>query len=295
MPTKLSLVILAGGLGSRYRDSKQIAVFGPQKAYLLEFALYDAVQAGFSQAVIIVNERVIYEMKEKMNHWNAMIHLVFVVQQLTEDKHGMINPLRTKPWGTAHAVLCAAPFVSGPFVVMNADDYYGQSIMMQAANFLQNDSASIGLIAFPIGLTLSENGGVSRGICEVSETQELMRIQECHEIYKHDGYYHSKESVKLTDATLVSMNFWLFPPSIFTHLLEFFEVFFRENHAQMDAECYLPNAIQFGINTYGWNVNVLEAEENWIGLTFPEDKKWVEASVQDWTLSKKYPLALSHE
>jgi NDP-sugar pyrophosphorylase family protein len=243
--------------------------------------------------VIIVNERVIDEMKDKLNHWNSKIQLVFVLQQLPEDLQKKIDPSRTKPWGTAQAVLCAEPFVSGLFVVMNADDYYGKSIMLQAMNFFQNEQENIGLIAFPIQSTLSENGGVSRGICEVSSTNVLMHIQECHEITKNGQLYHSKERFQLNDSMLVSMNFWLFPKSIFVHLSEYVNAFLQENYADLSAECYLPNAIQHGISTFGWKVTVLEAKERWAGLTFPEDKEWVEASLLEWTHSEIYPLSFA--
>ena len=295
MNSKLSLVILAGGLGSRYQAAKQIDAFGSQSAYLLEFAIYDAVQAGFSKILLVVNERVLEHMKAKLASWSAKIQLEFVVQKLFQTAPLKSNPNRSKPWGTAQAVLCAEPYISGPFVVMNADDYYGQNVMSQAVNFFQEESFAHGLIAYPLGLTLSPYGGVSRGICDVNEQGELLGIQECHDLSKKKNTYHSLESFHLSDDSLVSMNFWLFQSSIFGVLTEYFEAFFKENHLNLNKECYLPSAIQVHLKSNNMKVKVLKASDKWTGLTFPKDREFVEDTLKDLTTLKKYPTFFGHE
>ena len=295
MNSKLSLVILAGGLGSRYQAAKQIDAFGSQSAYLLEFAIYDAVQAGFSKILLIVNEMVLEHMKAKLAPWSKQIQLEFVVQKLSPTALLRINPNRSKPWGTAQAVLCAEPYILGPFVVMNADDYYGQNVMSQAVNFFQEESLAHGLIAYPLGLTLSPYGGVSRGICDVNEQGELLGIQECHDLSKKKNTYHSLDSFHLSDDSLVSMNFWLFQSSIFVVLAKYFEAFFQENHLDLNKECYLPSAIQVHLKSKNMKVKVLKASDKWTGLTFPKDREFVEDTLRDLTTLKKYPTFFGHE
>ena len=295
MNSKLSLVILAGGLGSRYQAAKQIDAFGSQSAYLLEFAIYDAVQAGFSKILLVVNEMVLEHMKAKLASWSTRIQLEFVVQKLSQTALLKINPNRSKPWGTAQAVLCARPYISGPFVVMNADDYYGQNVMSQAVNFFQEESLAHGLIAYPLGLTLSPYGGVSRGICDVNEQGELLGIQECHDLSKKKNTYHSLESFHLSDDSLVSMNFWLFQSSIFEVLAKYFEAFLQENHLDLNKECYLPSAIQVHLKSKNMKVKVLKASDKWTGLTFPKDREFVEDTLRELTTLKKYPTFFGHE
>jgi NDP-sugar pyrophosphorylase family protein len=295
MNSKLSLVILAGGLGSRYQAAKQIDAFGSQSAYLLEFAIYDAVQAGFSKILLIVNEMVLEHMKAKLAPWSKQIQLEFVVQKLSPTALLRINPNRSKPWGTAQAVLCAEPYILGPFVVMNADDYYGQNVMSQAVNFFEEESFAHGLIAYPLGFTLSQHGGVSRGICDVNEQGELLGIQECHDLSKKKNTYHSLESFHISDDSLVSMNFWLFQSSIFVVLAKYFEAFFQENHLDLNKECYLPSAIQVHLKSKNMKVKVQKASGKWTGLTFPKDREFVENTLRDLTTLKKYPTFFGHE
>ena len=169
MNSSPSLVILAGGLGSRYQGSKQIDVVGEQHAFLLEFAIYDAVEAGFGQVILIINEKVQAEMKSKLSHWESQVALHFVLQSLTTEQQLQVHPNRSKPWGTAQALLCAKPFLNGPFVVMNADDYYGQTVMKSASSFFRSEGKSHGLLSYSLSDTLSEHGGVSRGLCTLDD------------------------------------------------------------------------------------------------------------------------------
>ncbi|MFZ9588027.1 MAG: sugar phosphate nucleotidyltransferase, partial [Crocinitomicaceae bacterium] len=240
-------------------------------------------------------EMVLEHMKAKLAPWSTQIQLEFVVQKLSPTALLRINPNRSKPWGTAQAVLCAEPYISGPFVVMNADDYYGQNVMSQAVNFFEEESFAHGLIAYPLGFTLSQHGGVSRGICDVNEQGELLGIQECHDLSKKKNTYHSLESFHLSDDSLVSMNFWLFQSSIFEFLAKYFEAFLQENHLDLNKECYLPSAIQVHLKSKNMKVKVQKASDKWTGLTFPKDREFVEDTLRDLTTLKKYPTFFGHE
>ena len=295
MNSSPSLVILAGGLGSRYKGSKQIDLIGEQDAFLLEFAIYDAVEAGFGQVVLIVNEKVQEEMKSKLTHWESRVKLQFVLQSLTPEQQQQIHPNRSKPWGTAQAVLCAKPFLNGPFVVMNADDYYGQTVMKSASSFFQNEQKSHGLLSYSLSDTLSEHGGVSRGLCTLDDQGFLQSIMECHDISRNENGLQSQEAYSLIDSTPVSMNLWFFQSEILEYAARFFTSFFTFNCQEISSECYLPTMVQSGIETHEFTVKVLSSHEQWAGLTFPEDKESVEQYIGLLTDKKCYPKSFPHE
>jgi NDP-sugar pyrophosphorylase family protein len=295
MNSSPSLVILAGGLGSRYKGSKQIDLIGDQQAFLLEFAIYDAVEAGFGKIVLLVNEQVHAEMKSKLSHWESQIDVNFVLQALTVEQQSRVDIHRSKPWGTAHALLCAQPYVKGPFVVMNADDYYGKSVMKTAHSFFQQEQQAHGLFSYALSDTLSEHGGVSRGMCTTDEQGFLKEVVECHGITRDAGGLHSQDAMILSENDRVSMNLWFFQASIFEQLTFYFDAFFAVNHQELSAECYLPSMVQSGIQQHAIQVKVLSSHEQWVGLTFPEDKESVEAYLHELSNQNVYPKSFSHE
>ncbi|MEN9988956.1 MAG: hypothetical protein RLZZ585_1995 [Bacteroidota bacterium] len=293
MNSSPSLVILAGGLGSRYKGSKQIDVFGEQHAFLLEFALYDAWQAGFGSIVLILNKYVYAEMKSKLSHWVSRMELHFVLQDLTTEQQQLVDPNRNKPWGTAHALLCAQSYVKGPFVVMNADDYYGKWVMKRAASFFQDEHQDQGLMSYALSDTLSDFGGVSRGLCTCDSQGFLENILECHGIFKNDTALQSQEAIHLLESDRVSMNLWFFQVRIFDFLRGYFEDFFASNHSELSAECYLPSMVQSGIEQHELKVKVLSSQEKWVGLTFPADKNSVMQYLSELTEHNAYPKSFS--
>jgi hypothetical protein len=295
MNSSPSLVILAGGLGSRYKGSKQIDVIGEQNAFLLEFAIYDAVEAGFGKIVLVVNENVCSQMKSKLSHWEAQVEVHFVLQELSPEQQCLVDINRSKPWGTAHALLCAQPFIIGPFVVMNADDYYGKTVMKTARSFFQQEQQAHGLLSYALADTLSEHGGVSRGLCSENEQGYLERIAECHGIYRNSGGLQSQEAIILSENDRVSMNLWFFQVGIFNHLAHYFDSFFTINHPELSAECYLPSMVQSGIQEHVLKVKVLASHEKWVGLTFSADKESVIQYLHELTKSNVYPKTFSHE
>jgi dTDP-glucose pyrophosphorylase len=295
MNSSPSLVILAGGLGSRYKGSKQIDVIGEQQAFLLEFAIFDAVDAGFDKVILIVNENVRSEMNAKLFHWRSKIEIQLVLQDLTPEQLCQVDVNRRKPWGTAHALLCAQSFLNGPFVVMNADDYYGKTVMKTAHSFFQQEQHAHGLFSYALSDTLSEHGGVSRGICAVDDQGFLKDIVECHGITKDTEGLHCQDGTILSESDRVSMNSWFFQANIFEHLSSYFQSFFAQNHQELTAECYLPFMVQAGIQQHVCSVKVLSSHEQWVGLTFPQDKDMVVQYVHELTTRNVYPKTFSHE
>jgi NDP-sugar pyrophosphorylase family protein len=295
MNSSPSLVILAGGLGSRYKGSKQIDVIGEQQAFLLEFAIYDAAEAGFGKIVLLVNEQVQAEMKSKLSYWESQIEVKYVLQALTPEQQSRVAINRRKPWGTAHALLCTQPYVKGPFVVMNADDYYGKTVMKTAHSFFENEQLAHGLFSYALSDTLSEHGGVSRGMCTLDEQGFLKEIVECHGIRRDAGGLQCQDAMVLSENDRVSMNLWFFQASIFEQLAAYFETFFAVNHQELSAECYLPSMVQSGIQQHAFQVKVLSSHEQWVGLTFPEDKESVEAYLKELSNQNVYPKTFSNE
>lgn len=288
---QVSLLILAGGLGSRYRGSKQIDKIGPGGAFLLEYAIYDALHAGFTQIVVVVNKDIELLLKTR---WAVLISSGKIA--LVEQSLGAST--RIKPWGTGHAVLCAKEFIQNPFLVLNADDYYGKDTLTQAYQFLASDRVSknkMGMIAFQLGNTLSQHGSVSRGVCTVTEKLELSFIQEFEEIKSKNGIpvAKTKSPGVLYNNTLVSMNCWLLHNAFFELLSDYFLDFYRENHASESAEFYLPHAIQRAMNEESITVSVLKSEQEWVGLTYPGDKGEAREKIAQLTRLGYYPEHLS--
>jgi NDP-sugar pyrophosphorylase family protein len=232
-------------------------------------------------------------MKSKLSHWESHIGLHFVLQELTSEQQQFVHPNRSKPWGTAHALLCAQSYVKGPFVVMNADDYYGKSVMKRAMSFFQEEKLDHGLMSYALSDTLSDYGGVSRGLCTFDSQGFLENIFECHDISKSDTGLESQADIDLSESDRVSMNLWFFQVHIFEFLGAYFQGFFAANHSELSAECYLPSMVQSGIQQHALKVKVLSSQEKWVGLTFPEDKNSVMQYLSELTEGNDYPKSFS--
>ena len=292
---KKAVVFMAGGLGSRYNGLKQIDGILENGSPLLEYSLYDAIEAGFSNFVFIINSKIPASYVEKLENVlkNKNLEYHFVIQKISDfvDSEEIIAP-REKPWGTGHAVLCATPFINSNFLVLNADDYYGKSSFKMAAKLLDEEkitNTSAALVAYHLENTLSENGTVSRGICTISIDGNLKTIEELTSIRKeNDEIFNLEENSKrlLQPQDLVSMNFWIFNPCFFTILEEGFKSFINSNPAPK-TEYYLPSAVsEFMKNS---TVEVLESTEIWKGVTYPEDKMSVKKFLQEKINQKLYP------
>lgn len=284
----LTLVVLAGGLGSRFGGNKQITPLPKLERTIMELSLEDAFYAGIKQAVLIINKAVRAELEQTiLPRLPKMMHITLVEQSIdmlpSEFKH--LAEHRTKPWGTGHALLCAKPYLNGPAVVITADDYYGPNAykqMVQHFNQSQDDSC-MAMVAFPIEKTLSEQGGVNRGICEV-EQQTLKQVTETLNIHQTDhGLVGEVESElrQLDNQSLASMTFWGITSFLMAKLENDFKKFLEAYDSDVKKEYYLPNCIQACIESNLISVSVYSATDFWFGVTFKEELESVAGKIYE--------------
>ena len=272
----LTLVVMAAGLGSRFGGTKQLAVIGADGEAFLDFAIKDALAAGMDKVVLIVRSDIEDDVRR---HVDAQ-HPGLAVEYVLQDTHG---PSRAKPWGTAHAVLTAAPAVPGAFCVLNADDYYGASTyqaLAEAAADLGDDRAL--LAGFRLDQTLPEVGEVSRGICEV-DGDELVSLVETHGIGRRaNGSITSTDPEGvLADDAVASMNCWVFPNNLFAHLETGFEAFLAEHGDEEKTEYLLPTVVNELKAAGVFTVEVVPTAEPWVGVTNPDDLEIARRRIRD--------------
>ncbi len=269
---KTTLVVLAAGLGSRFGGSKQIAPLGPNGEILIEFSIYDAVKAGFDEIVMIVkkeNEETIKSIFAQ--RIDKLAPIKYVYQDVSMLPAGFSLPEgRTKPWGTAHAVLCCKDVVDTPFGVINADDYYGYASFKLLHDHLVS-SEEICNIAFRLGSTLTENGSVSRGICSV-DGGYLTGVNEVRAVTKDSG---------IPLDSICSMNMWGMYPSFFTVLEKKFTEFLANLTDPMKDECYLPSVIDKQIKMHNEKVKVIPTTATWFGVTYQQDADGVKNKLKE--------------
>jgi NDP-sugar pyrophosphorylase family protein len=293
---------MAAGMGSRYGGLKQMDKIGKNGEVLLDYSVFDAQRAGFGKAVFIVRRDIEKDFRDIVLArigGNFPCELAFqemdsLIPQDILVKSRELN--RTKPWGTAHALLCAKDKIDAPFTVINADDFYGKEAFDVMGNFLANPVSEGAIVPYRLEKTLSPQGTVTRGICEVQNTY-LKSVDELTAIAREgDGKIYNTDSGGkrfLDDATPVSMNFWGFPPSIFADLQRYFDDFLAgPGGTQPKAECYLPMAADWLIKQGLLKIRVLEADAPWFGVTYKEDREAAIKRVSDFTAAGVYPQAL---
>ena len=273
----ITLVVMAAGMGSRFGGLKQIEPVGPNGEVLLDFSVYDAVKAGFTKVVFVIKHSIEADFKEMVGKRIAKkVKVEYVFQETDNLPDGFICPAdRTKPWGTAHAILCCKQAVNEPFAVINADDYYGRSAFCEIANFLKQDPENYCMVGFRLVNTLTENGYVSRGVCEVSNG-ELKSVTERTKIF--DCKYTEDDGATwtpLSPDTLVSMNLWGFNKDLFSYIENGFKKFLQEKINTPNSEYYLPTVVSSLIENNEKRVKMLIAEDKWYGVTYKEDKEIV--------------------
>ena len=305
---KPTLLVLAAGIGSRYGGLKQMDGLGPNEETIIDYSIYDAVNAGFGKVVYIVREYFEDEMKKQVKEKygnvkcldGSPLEFQFVTQELYKIPKGhTLNPEREKPWGTAHAVLMASDVVKEPFAVINGDDYYGKESFKILADWLKAHKDTKGeycIIGFELENTLSESGGVSRGIC-TAKNGVLTKIEEHHKIVKEaDGKVYGDNSkgerVELKGKDLCSMNMWGFTPDYFARSAEVFEDFLKKNINELKTEFYIPYAIDRMIQNKTASTEVLSTPSRWFGVTFKEDRPGVVAKLQEFVDKGVYPSPL---
>lgn len=293
MEKKTTLLVMAAGMGSRFGSLKQITPLGPHQKALLHYTIYDAVQAGFNKIVFVIRESFAEEFKKFVGKYaEGLVETAYCYQCMDKLPGGMPPIEREKPWGTAHAIWSAKEAIQEPFGVLNADDFYGSDAFVKAHQFLANKATDkeFGLIGYRLASTLSENGTVSRGICETDNHQHLTAVTECTKIRQFpDGSIRDEESGKVLSAdNPVSMNFWAFTPRIFTEIEKQFMEFYPANKDNLKSEFYIPKVVDQIIKDKSAEVTVLKTNAQWFGITYKEDTPSVNAALAAFDKEGKY-------
>ena len=301
----MTLVILAAGMGSRYGGLKQLDPMTENGEFILDFSIYDAILAGFDRVVFIIKEENLELFRETVgNRIEKKIRVEYAFQSLNEIPNGYKIPTgRTKPLGTGHAVYCVRNIVNDNFAVINADDYYGRDTFMILADHLRKASAANGvahhcMVGFRLGNTLTENGSVSRGQCEVTDNGMLQTVTERTKIERRENGVafladDGEAWVPLSEDTIVSMNCWGFTPDVFegleAGLCKFLEGL---DDTLLKAEFYLPFSVDEQNRAGKCDVRVYPTSEVWQGVTYPEDKPRVKEAIRSLIESGRYPSSL---
>jgi len=301
---KPTLLILAAGMASRYGSLKQVDSFGPHGETIVDYSIYDAIQAGFGKVVFIIRKEFEDVMREKFDAKLAgKIEVDYAFQDFDLKKFGVDREIeRTKPWGTAHAVMSAKDLIHEPFCVINADDFYGTDSFVKMGSFLQNEVRDdhMALMGFQVGNTMSDYGYVSRGVCEVSAEGNMTSVTERTNIYyvtddsgnrkivyEENGVQHD-----LPVDARVSMNFWGFTPKVFEIALEMFPKFVEENGDNPKAEFFIPSVPDYMVKQGIADFKVIPTSSKWFGVTYPEDKPIVQESISRLLVEGVYPQKL---
>jgi NDP-sugar pyrophosphorylase family protein len=297
---KPTLLILAAGMASRYGSMKQIQSFGPSGETIMDYSIFDAIQSGFKKIVFIIRKDFADEFKNIFEpKWGNLIEIEYVNQEMDSFLHGFTVPSdRSKPWGTAHAVLCAKFAIKDPFAVINADDFYGRDAFIKAFNFL-NSAVSPGtycIIGYDLAKTLSENGSVSRGVCEVDNENNLVSIQERTKIYRNENgkitYEEAGNVYQVPDDSKVSMNFWCFDPAVFPFIEKIFLEFLDKNGKNPKSEFFIPIIGDRFIHEGKGQIKIIPTAASWFGVTYKEDAPSVQDSINNLIKSGTYPKSL---
>lgn len=299
---KPALVILAAGMGSRYGGLKQMDPMDPMGHAIIDYSIYDAKRAGFGKVVFVIKKAIEEDFKETVgSRVPDDMEVFYAFQEVDSLPDGFLLPEgRIKPWGTAHAVLCAKPFISEPFAVINADDYYGVHGFQVMADFLTKpivgEKAPFAMVGYHLGNTVTENGSVSRGICEVDQDYQLISITERTHIEKKGDHAEFTEDdgvswESLPFETLVSMNFFGFQPMIMDELEKGFPEFLKTSLSVNPLKCeyFIPCAASDLLNQGKATMEVLVSKDQWYGVTYPEDKQSVIDALTQFRADGIYP------
>lgn len=298
---KPTLFILAAGMGSRYGGLKQLDGLGPSGETIMDYSVYDALQAGFGKIVFVIRHSFQKEFKEKVaSKYENQIPIEIVFQELDDLPNGFtLNPEREKPWGTNHALIMGKDAISEPFGIINADDFYGRESYQLLAKQLENMAGqrqNYCMIGYLLGNTLSESGSVARGVCEVNEDSYLMKIVERTQIERIDGVpcYKDEDGTwkKLTDTTPVSMNMWGFTPDYFDLSEKNFIDFLEKNRNNPKAEFLIPTLVNELVQKKEIKVKLINTPSNWFGVTYAKDRPEVVQKIQELINDNIYPTKL---
>lgn len=305
---KPTLVVLAAGMGSRYGGLKQVDPVGPSGEAILDYSVYDAHRAGFGKVVFIIRRDFEQIFREQVGRkYEGLMEVEYAFQDINDLPVPYSVPVgRAKPWGTAHAIRAARNVVKEPFAAINADDFYGKDAFAQLAKFLSdatNRPAESGatrlhfaMVGYNLALTLSDNGSVARGVCDVTPDGRLTRVTEMTKIFRTASGAENREeglpAQQLTGKERVSMNLWGFTPDLFYALEERFPAWLARNGAALKSEWYIPFVVDEMICEGKCDVRVLPTESSWFGVTYREDKQKVVDSIAALVAAGEYPANL---
>ncbi|MBC8467496.1 MAG: nucleotidyltransferase [Candidatus Marinimicrobia bacterium] len=284
---------MAAGMGSRYGGLKQLDAVGPNGETIIDYSVYDAIQAGFNKVVFIIRKEFEQEFKSKISDkYAGKIEVEFAFQDLNDLPDGFSCPEgRVKPWGTAHAILSAADKINEPFVAINGDDFYGQQSFKVVADYYGNGANDFSMVAFQLDKTLSTFGGVTRGLCTLKDGK-LDTVIETDNLQKIGSNVSSNRDIQLDGSEPVSMNVWGFTPVLFDYLKTKFVEFLHEEGLEMKSEFLIPSVVNELIQKRKEEVHVLRSGAKWFGVTYKEDKPFVQGEIQKLVEGGVYPEKL---
>lgn len=297
---KPTLVILAAGVGSRYGGLKQLDTFSKQGDTILDFSIYDAIQAGFGKIVFIIRKSIEKDFKAFFNKkLEGKIEVAYVFQEIDAIPNRFKDNNREKPWGTGHALLMAKDVVKENFAVINADDFYGKEafdVMAKSLKKIDENSNDYNMMGYVLKNTISEYGSVSRGECKVNEKGFLTGITERTHIEKVNEELKFKDAsdnlIPISEETIVSMNFFGFTPTYFNISETLFETFLEDNYKDPKAEFFIPLAVNHVIVNNVASMEVLKSNARWFGVTYKQDKEYVTSEIQKLKDLGVYPIQL---
>ncbi len=295
-------MILAAGIGARYGGLKQMEPVGPGGEAVLDYAVFDAKRAGFGKFIFVIRRSIEHDFRNVFGHRLAKhVDVDYACQELDMVPSGRHVPTgRMKPWGTGHAVLCAAPLLDRPFAVINADDFYGAESFRVLARFLMQSPPAkpdlFAMVGFQLDRTLSAHGTVARGICQIDAEGYLTSVEELTAINSHSGGVRNREADgsfrKLTGQEIVSLNCWGFTLGLLDGLRRLFGEFLDQNPANPKAEFYLPTAVNALIQERRARVKVLPTPCRWFGVTYREERASVTERIRSLVRAGEYPERL---
>ena len=286
----ITLLIMAAGMGSRYGGLKQLDAIGPSGETIIDYSVYDAIKAGFTKVVFIIRKDFEQEFKSKItDKYEGQIQVEFAFQDLNDLPDEFTCPEgREKPWGTGHTIFSARNVINEPFVAINGDDFYGRESFKVVADYYRKGANSFSMVAFKLDKTLSSFGGVTRGLCTVND-EKLNTVIETADLQKTDYGVSSNRDIELDGSEPVSMNVWGFTPILFKYLEEKFVEFLSENGTEMKSEYLIPSVVNELIQSGQETVHVLRSGATWFGVTYKEDKPFVEGEIEKLVNKKEYP------
>ena len=281
---------MAAGMGSRYGGLKQLDAIGPSGETIIDYSVYDAIKAGFTKVVFIIRKDFEQEFKSKItDKYEGQIQVEFAFQDLNDLPDEFTCPVgREKPWGTGHAIFSARDVINEPFVAINGDDFYGRESFKVVADYYRKGANSFSMVAFKLDKTLSSFGGVTRGLCTVND-EKLNTVIETADLQKTDYGASSNRDIELDGSEPVSMNVWGFTPILFKYLEEKFVEFLSENGTEMKSEYLIPSVVNELIQSGQETVHVLRSGATWFGVTYKEDKPYVEGEIEKLVNKGEYP------